>query len=305
MVVCPLHHTMISFIIHRVLLSIAAQDMITRTQTVWPRYGTNPGYEQPGVGAHGFQEICTSSLATALEWGMFEYAKGVLDNYLSYFVRSRGRVLYRGLEMSQLGRLLVLTAEYYFYTGDETMLLRHQDKLRGIAEHLYHRRQMALEQYPAADDPRHGMPTGNDEADMFIYSVLLDAKTELAFISIAAEMWRGFRDLGDAIASIVAAHSTATSSRTSASVHGSSLNGVRVPVLAELGQNLTAEAPAILRDLQHSMLISKIPGTYPRCLPYVAGAGTCDELNATQATSDRASESWRTYSELMLRYDSN
>ena len=104
---------------------------------------------------------------------------------------------------------------------------------------------------------------------------------------------------------VLRTHSTATSSWASASVRGSSLNGVRVPVLAELSQNLTAEAPAILRDLQHSMLISKIPGTYPRCLPYVAGAGTCDELNATQATSDRASESWRTYSELLLRYDSN
>ena len=68
-------------------------DMITRTQTVWPRYGSSPGYEQAGPGAHGFQEICTSSVATALEWGMFEYAKGVLDNYLEYFVRSRGRVL--------------------------------------------------------------------------------------------------------------------------------------------------------------------------------------------------------------------
>ena len=68
-------------------------DMITRTQTVWPRYGTSPGYEQAGPGGHGFQEICTSSLATALEWGMFEYAEGVLENYLEYFVRSRGRVL--------------------------------------------------------------------------------------------------------------------------------------------------------------------------------------------------------------------
>ena len=267
--------------------------MITRTQTVWPRYGTSPGYEQPSVGAHGFQEICTSSLATALEWGLFEYAKGVLDNYLTYFVRSRGRVLYRGLEMSQLGRLLVLTAEYYFYTGDQTLILRHQDKLRGIAEHLHHRRQMALEQFPAGD-LRHGMPTGNDEADMFIYSVLLDAKTELAFVSIAAEMWRGFRDLGDAIASIVAAHGTATSSASSS-----------VPAeLVQLGQNLTEEAPLVLRDLQHSIRMSTVPGTYPRCLPYVAGAGTCDELNTTQATSDRASESWRTYSEALLRYNS-
>ena len=74
-------------------------DMITRTQIVWPRYGTSPGYEQSGPGGHGFQEICTSSLATALEWGMFEYAEGVLDNYLEYFVRSRGRVLCKDIDI--------------------------------------------------------------------------------------------------------------------------------------------------------------------------------------------------------------
>ena len=58
--------------------------------------GTNPGYEQAGPGAHGFQEICTSSVAVALEWGLFGYAEGVLENYLQYFVRPGGRVLYRG-----------------------------------------------------------------------------------------------------------------------------------------------------------------------------------------------------------------
>jgi len=30
-------------------------DMIVRKDTVWPRYGTMPGYEQPGMGGHGFQ----------------------------------------------------------------------------------------------------------------------------------------------------------------------------------------------------------------------------------------------------------
>ena len=109
--------------------------------------------------------------------------------------------------MSQLGRLLVLTAEYYFYTGDATLILRHQKKLSGIAENLCSRRQMALEQFPVGD-PRHGMPAGDDEADTFIFAILLDAKTELPFISIAAEMWRGFRDLGSAISDIAARNSS-------------------------------------------------------------------------------------------------
>ena len=68
-----------------VLLQMQAQhalvlDMITRVQGVWPRYGTSPGYDQPGIGADGFQEIFTATMMAALEWGLFPYAKAVLEN---------------------------------------------------------------------------------------------------------------------------------------------------------------------------------------------------------------------------------
>ena len=76
-------------------------DMLTRNQEAWPRYGTAPGYEQPGVGADGFQEVFSASMMGALEWGLFGYAKEVLGNWLHYFLRRRGSVLYRGLEMAQ------------------------------------------------------------------------------------------------------------------------------------------------------------------------------------------------------------
>ena len=51
--------------------------------------------------------------------------------------------------MSQLGRLLVLTAQYYAYTGDASLLLRHEAKLAGIAQLLHGRRQSALAAFPA------------------------------------------------------------------------------------------------------------------------------------------------------------
>ena len=51
--------------------------------------------------------------------------------------------------MSQLGRLLVLTAQYYAYTGDASLLLRHEAKLAGIAQLLRGRRQSALAAFPA------------------------------------------------------------------------------------------------------------------------------------------------------------
>merc|ERR1712100_842257 len=78
-------------------------DMITRSGGIWPRYGTYPGYDQPDDGQ---EEIFTASMMTALEWGLFTYAHEVLDNYLTYFVRKDGTILYRGLEMAQQGRIL-------------------------------------------------------------------------------------------------------------------------------------------------------------------------------------------------------
>ena len=72
---------------------------------VWPRYGTFPGYDQ---GADGFQEIFTSTIMASLEWGLYGHAHDVLDNFnfLTYFIRSSGAVLYRGLEMTQHSRML-------------------------------------------------------------------------------------------------------------------------------------------------------------------------------------------------------
>jgi hypothetical protein len=69
-------------------------DMITRSDSVWPRYGTSPGYDQPGIGADGFQEIFTATMMASLEWGMYPYASSVLDNWLTY-LQARIRALPR------------------------------------------------------------------------------------------------------------------------------------------------------------------------------------------------------------------
>ena len=38
------------------------------------------GYDQAGIGADGFQEIFTATMAASLEWGLHKYAKAVLEN---------------------------------------------------------------------------------------------------------------------------------------------------------------------------------------------------------------------------------
>jgi hypothetical protein len=56
-----------------------------------------------------------------------------LDNWLTYFIQAKGFVLYRGLEMAEQGRMLTNIAQYYTYTRDSSMLVKHLDKIDGIA----------------------------------------------------------------------------------------------------------------------------------------------------------------------------
>ena len=108
------------------------RDMITRMDTLWPKYGVLPNqYGLPT--SNGFQDskttirsrlaprlpvcVCQASiaiaafcvsLAMALELGAFAYAKGVADNYLTHYVRSDGTLRYRGPELALDGRMLTL-----------------------------------------------------------------------------------------------------------------------------------------------------------------------------------------------------
>jgi len=73
------------------------RSMISRDDTWHPRYGVLPGY---GVSLQdGFQDTFTSTATAALEWGMFPYARGVIDNWLRYYTRDNGMITYRA-EMS-------------------------------------------------------------------------------------------------------------------------------------------------------------------------------------------------------------
>ena len=65
----------------------------------------------------------------------------------------------------------------------------------GVVDLLRKRRARALKL--PRDHPAFGMPIGNDEADLFRVTVQPDhPRTELPFISIASEFWRGLVDLG-------------------------------------------------------------------------------------------------------------
>ena len=109
--------------------------------------------------------------------------------------------------------------------------------------------------------------------------------TELPFISITAEAWRGFTEVGKALADV--AESTHV---PDSGTHAKLLN---------VSQRLLTIAPVLLHDLRRSMATDVIATNVsggPRCFPYVAGIRECGELPPSVPTS-RASEPWRTYAE--------
>ena len=63
--------------------------------------------------------------------------------------------------------IATILALYYSYSADAALLLKHADKARKLAEWLLYRRRRSLS-FPD-DDPRHGIPFGDDEADTYAH----------------------------------------------------------------------------------------------------------------------------------------
>jgi len=209
------------------------------------------------------------SLAMALELGAFAYARGVADNYLTHYVRSDGTLRYRGPELALDGRMLTLFGQYYFFTDDSDLLLRHRAKILGLAATLRTLRSRAL-RLPK-DDATYGMPRGNDEADTYIGTIVCGTtygnrteaehcKTEQPYISISSEMVRGFRELGAAFTAIGKAQG-------------------RSDVASE-GAQLSREAEELHGDfitsLRRSTLAPNASWGNTLCHPHIAGWPSCE-----------------------------
>ena len=95
--------------------------------------------------------------AVSLNYGAFEYARGVLRNWLEFYVKYDG---YRFAETSQANsaRELTLFAQYYDYTGDpDQLLLKYHEKIEYLVEQMFimRKRGLALPKTSAA----YGMPS--------------------------------------------------------------------------------------------------------------------------------------------------
>ena len=104
------------------------------------------------------------------------------------------------------------------------------------------------------------MPFGNDEADMF-FGTVVGYNTELPFISIAAEMWRGLRDCGEALAMIADSLDSSSDSAKQAKEASLMLLSNTASLLANLHDSMEKDRfvqdgsvchPCLLRTVEHS-----------------------------------------------------
>ncbi|TID13941.1 Tat pathway signal protein [Venturia nashicola] len=80
------------------MLSYAfVKELMTRPGGGHPQYGA---FDRDYVGSEydGFQDIFAASLSTNLDWGRFEHAKAVLENFYTLFVSPGGDIAMRGPE---------------------------------------------------------------------------------------------------------------------------------------------------------------------------------------------------------------
>jgi len=139
-----------------------AKELMVRPGGVYPKYGAvDRDYYGPEY--DGFQDIFTMATYTNLEWGRFDQARKIIDNFFTDFVDSKGMNNMRGPETAHFGMTLSLLARYFNYTGDSALLLKHRAKIEATAAVLtdLHEESLRLPQ----DDPGYGIIHGWSESD--------------------------------------------------------------------------------------------------------------------------------------------
>lgn len=166
------------------------KELMVRPGGVYPKYGA-VDRDYYGSEYDGFQDIFTMSVGANLEWGRFEMARSVIDNYLTDFTDAKGMINMRGPETAQFGMELMLFAKYFNYTRDRALLLKHQEKIAATAKLLCQIHDASL-RLPA-DDPGYGLIHGWSESDS-----CLAPKPEtwwLPYYANSAFAARGLRDI--------------------------------------------------------------------------------------------------------------
>jgi len=179
-----------------------AKELMVRPHGVYPKYGA-VDRDYYGSEYDGFQDIFTSALYANLEWGRFEPARQILDNYFTDFVDDKGMINMRGPETAQYGLTLSLLARYYNYTHDAALMAKHHNKIATTAKMLLemHDESLKLPQ----DDPGYGLIHGWSESDSCLAAN--PSMWWLPYFGNSAFAARGLRDLARAWPGMSTSHS--------------------------------------------------------------------------------------------------
>jgi len=224
-----------------------AKELMVRPGGVYPKYGA-VDRDYYGSEYDGFQDIFTMSVYANLEWGRFEMARTVIDNFFSDFVDATGVNNMRGPEIAQFGLTLSLLARYFNYTGDDALLLRHRDKIAATAALLVdlHEESLRLPQ----DDPGYGLIHGWSESDSCLAPKPMT--WWLPYFANNAYSARGLRD-------IARAWSKVSRSKRSAAMEKMAVDWMaRSKVLQDA---LVASIEKNVRKDMHPPYIGPFPGT--------------------------------------------
>jgi hypothetical protein len=139
-----------------------AKEIMVRPGGVYPKYGAvDRDYYGPEY--DGFQDIFTMSLYANLEWGRFDEARAIADNYFSNFVDAKGMIDMRGPETAQFGLTLSLMSRLLQYTGDQALWQKHRAKIDATASMLIAMHDASLK-LPDSN-PGFGLIAGWSESD--------------------------------------------------------------------------------------------------------------------------------------------
>jgi len=174
-----------------------AKELMVRPGGYYPKYGA-VDRDYYGSEYDGFQDTFTMSVGANLEWGRFEMARTVIDNYLSDFTDSKGMINMRGPETAQFGMELMLFARYFNYTRDAALLAKHREKIAATANLLCEMHDESL-RLPV-NDPGHGLIHGWSESDSCLAP---NPQTWwLPYFSNSAFAARGLKDIAQVWAQI-------------------------------------------------------------------------------------------------------
>ena len=170
-----------------------AKELMVRPGGVYPKYGA-VDRDYYGSEYDGFQDIFTMAAYTNLEWGRFEMARAIIDNYLTDFTDAKGMINMRGPETAQFGMELMLFAKYFNYTKDAALLLKHREKIEATASLVCEMHDESLRLAP--DDPGHGLIHGWSESDSCLAPK--PATWWLPYFANSAFAARGLKDISHA-----------------------------------------------------------------------------------------------------------